>query len=281
MDVIESRFLRGVGTRWSLAWKKYVAVFRVSIASNLAYVSEVVFRALLLVVMVFILSQLWKMTFSQRGAHLLSGFTMTQMVWYLIAGESIAMSMPALGRRIDQEVRSGQLAYQLCRPCSYILYNFAQYLGERVIRFTLNFGIGVVLALVMAGPLPWSWQGLLAWPLVVVLAMAIEFVAYFAIGLLAFWLEETQIFSFIFSRLTLVLGGVLAPLDIFPQPLRQIAQLLPFSAILYGPARTFVHFEVAAFINTLVLQGSTLCIGSLVLWLIYRQALRHVNINGG
>jgi ABC-2 type transport system permease protein len=111
--------------------------------------------------------------------------------------------------------------------------------------------------------------------------MGIEFIAYFTIGLLAFWLEETQIFAFLFSRLTLVLGGVLAPLDIFPQPLRQIVQLLPFSAILYGPARTFVHFELMIFINVLVLQLVTLLLGSCVLWLVYHQAMRYVNINGG
>ncbi|HTK11313.1 MAG TPA: hypothetical protein VL485_29345 [Ktedonobacteraceae bacterium] len=281
MDISVQRAQRSLPQRCVLAWRKYSAVFRVSIANNLAYSNEVIFRTLLLLVLVFVLSQLWTTTFSTRGTTQLSGFTITQMVWYLVAAESIAMSMPALGQRIDQEVRSGLLAYQLCRPCNYILYNFAQYLGERVIRFALNFIIGILLALVMVGPLQFSWQGWLAWPLVALLAMGIEFVAYFTIGLLAFWLEETQMFSFIFSRLTLVLGGVLAPLDIFPQPFRQIVQLLPFSTILYGPARTLVHFEVIPFLNMLTLQLVTLLVGSIVLLLVYRQAIRHVNINGG
>lgn len=281
VDISAQRLQRSFAQRFVLAWRKYGAVFRTSIASNLAYSNEVIFRTLLLLVLVFVLSQLWKTTFSTRGATLLSGFSIAQMVWYLIAAESIAMSMPALGRRIDQEVRSGLLAYQLVRPCSYVLYNFAQYLGERLIRFVLNFTIGVLLGFLMVGPLPFSWQSWLAWPLVALLAMSIEFVCYFTLGLLAFWLEETQIFSFIFSRLTLVLGGVLAPLDIFPQPFRQIVQLLPFSAILYGPARTLVHFEPASFLNTLTLQLVTLLVGCGVLFLVYRQAIRHVNIHGG
>jgi ABC-type uncharacterized transport system permease subunit len=49
---------------------------------------------------------------------------------------------------------------------------------------------------------------------------------------------ETASFALIFSRLTLVLGGVLAPLEIFPEPLRSIAQALPFSTILYGESWT-------------------------------------------
>ncbi len=266
---------------WRRSWWKYVAILRTSVASNLAYVNEIVFRALMLIAIIFILSQLWKTTFAVRGAQVLSGFSISDMVWYLVAAEAIALSMPQLTRRIDQEVRSGQLAYLLGRPCSYILYNFSHYLGERLVRFVMNAIVGAILALLVVGLPHLTWQGVLVWPLVVLLALSIEFVSYFCIGLLAFWTEETQSFAFIYSRMTLVLGGVLAPLEIFPQPLRSIAQVLPFSTILYGPARTLVHFEWQPFVWLLVQQGLTLAVGSLLLWSVYRIAIQRVNINGG
>ncbi len=272
---------RGLWRRLNLSFQKYSAVLRVSAANNIAYLMEVLFRAVLLIVLVFVLSQLWKTTFSARGARLLSGFSIADMIWYLAAAETIAMSMPALTRRIDQEVRSGQLAYLLGRPCNYVLYNFAQYLGERLVRFIINGTVATALALLVAGPPHMSWMGLAAWPLVAFLALCIEFVAYFSIGLLAFWTEETTSFSLIFSRLTLVLGGVLAPLEIFPQPLRSIAQALPFSSILYGPARTLVHFELDRFGWLLLQQALTLAIGGLILAAVYQVAIKRVNINGG
>lgn len=263
------------------AWRKYAAVLRVSIANNLAYMMEVFFRALLLIVLVFIIGQLWKTTFAARGATTLSGFTISDMIWYLVVAETITMSLPPLTRRIDMEVRSGQLAYLLGRPCSYILYNYAQYMGERLVRLLINAIIGAALALVFVGPPHFTWMGVVAWPLVTLLALSIEFVAYFSIGLLAFWTEDTNAFSFVFSRLTLVLGGVLAPIEIFPQPLRSIAQALPFSTILYGPARTLVHFELDRFGWLLLQQVSTLAVGSLILLAVYSIAIRRVNINGG
>jgi ABC-2 type transport system permease protein len=272
---------RTIGQRWGLALQKYVAVLRVSVANNLAYLMEVFFRALLLVVLVFILGQLWKATFSARGATVLSGFSISDMLWYLVAAETIAMSLPPLTRRIDQEVRSGQLAYLLGRPCNYVFYNFAQYLGERLVRLAINGVVGAVLALIFVGLPHFAWTGILAWPLVTFLALSIDFVAYFSIGLLAFWTEETSSFALIFSRLTLVLGGVLAPLEIFPEPLRSIAQALPFSTILYGPSRTLVHFELDQFIRLLEQQIITLAVGSLILLAVYQFAIRRVNINGG
>lgn len=261
--------------------QKYVAIMRVSIANNLAYVMEVFFRALLLVVLVYILGQLWKTTFSARGVTVLKGFSISDMVWYLVIAETIALSLPQLTRRIDQEVRSGQLAYLLGRPCNYVFYNFAHYLGERLVRLTINGVVGAILALIFVGLPHFTWMGVLAWPLVTFFALSIDFVAYFSIGLLAFWTEETNSFALIFNRLTLVLGGVLVPLTILPEPLHSIAQALPFSAILYGPAQTLIHFEVYQFAWLLVQQVLTLVVGGLILLAVYGVAIRRVNINGG
>ncbi len=200
---------------------------------------------------------------------------------YLVTTETIALSLPQLTRLIDQEVRSGQLAYLLGRPCSYVFYHYAQYLGGRLVRLVINAAVAFIVAMLFVGPPPFSWMGLLVWPLVVFLAISIDFVVYFSIGLLAFWTEETTPFFLIVNRLALVLGGVLAPLEVLPQPIRGLAQVLPFSAVLYGPARTLVHFELDHFIGLLVQQFITLAIGSLVLFVLYRIATRRVNINGG
>src|SRR5713226_159860 len=186
----------------NLSLQKYTAITRVSIANNLAYVMEVFFRALLLVVLVFILGQLWKTTYSARGVTELDGFTITDMVWYLVVAETIAMSLPQLTHRIDQGVRWGQLAYLLGRPCNYVFYNFAQYLGERLVRLTINGAVGAIVALIFVGLPHFTWMGVIAWPLVTFFALSIDFIAHFGIGLLAFWTEETSSFALIFSRLT-------------------------------------------------------------------------------
>jgi ABC-2 type transport system permease protein len=256
-------------------------VLRVSVANNLAYIMEVVFRTLFLVMFIYVFEQLWKTTFAVRGITALDGFDINTMIWYLAATETLALSLPQLTRLVDEEVRSGQLAYLLGRPCSYVLYHFAQYLGERLVRLVLNSAVAFIIALIFVGPPPFTWMGLLAWPLVVFLAACIEYVVYFSIGLLAFWTEETTPFFLIVNRLALVLGGVLAPLEVLPQPIRGIALLLPFSAVLYGPARTLVHFQLQPFCWLLLQQVITIAIGSLLLFALYRLATRRVNINGG
>ena len=281
MNTIIADHRQSIRQRVSLSLRKYTAVLRVSVANNLAYIIEVVFRTIFLVVFIYVFEQLWKTTFAVRGITALDGFDINTMIWYLAATETLALSLPQLTRLVDEEVRSGQLAYLLGRPCSYVLYHFAQYLGERLVRLVLNSAVAFTIALIFVGPPPFTWMGLLAWPLVVFLAASIEYVVYFSIGLLAFWTEETTPFFLIVNRLALVLGGVLAPLEVLPQPIRGIALLLPFSAILYGPARTLVHFQLLPFCWLLLQQVITIAIGSLLLFALYRMATRRVNINGG
>ena|SRR5438309_8708535 len=72
----------------SLFLRKYGTVMRISIASNLAYVMEVVFRSLFLIALIFVFGQLWRTTYSARGIQLLSGFSVSDMIWYLVATRS-------------------------------------------------------------------------------------------------------------------------------------------------------------------------------------------------
>lgn len=272
---------RGIKQRISLSTRKYMAVLSVSIANNLAYMVEVVLRSLFLIIFVFIFLELWTVTFSNRGVSSLGGFRISDMIWYLATTETIALSLPQLTRKIDLEVRSGEIAYVLGRPCNYLLYHFAQYLGERLVRLVLNSIVAGLIAFVFVGPPPFTWQGIAAWPLVLFFAVSIEYVLYMSIGLLAFWTEETNPFALIANRFAIILGGVLAPLTILPQPVRGIAEVLPFIAIYYGPARTLIRFNLSEFGLVLVQQCIVLAVLCVVLSGIYWLATRRVSINGG
>lgn len=261
--------------------RKYWAVFRMSVANSIASLTEIVFRTLGLIALMVIFIQLWQTTYNAQRGGRLGDFTLRDVIWYLAMVEMLAISVPSLNRRIDGEVRSGDLAYLLGRPCNYVFYQYACYLGERVVRLAMAGLVASILALIFVGPPALSLWGLLAAPLVIFLAVSIDFTALFAIGLLAFWTEETNSFALIYSRLVLVLGGVLVPLELFPEPLGTIARALPFATLLYGPARTVLKFDPGQFGLLLVQQGVTLVVLGLMVLGVYRLAVRRVNINGG
>jgi ABC-2 type transport system permease protein len=261
--------------------KKYWAVARISAKSNLAYVSEVGGRLIFLSVVLYTFMKLWTVTFHQMGATVLGGLTLTEMVWYFALTESIIMSAPRITTLVDEDVRTGSLAVQLVRPMSYPMYRLFATLGERVVRFAITFVAAALIACLIVGPLPHVRVEMLLFLLLLPLAFILDFLGYFLVGLGAFWMEDTTGPMIIYSRLTMILGGMLIPLQLFPAFLQPTLALLPFSSMVYGPARMFVAPDTAEVSRLLISQLIWVAVFSLAVYAVYRVALTRISAHGG
>lgn len=263
------------------ALRKYLAVASVAARSNLAYFGEAASRVLFLGVILYIFMRLWKVTYSETGATQLGGFTLEQMLWYLAATETIMLSAPRVALAVDEDVRTGALTLQLVRPFAYPMYRLWTTLGERTVRFGVNAVAAAAVAWVLVGPIPWNPLGLLAFLVALPLAFTIDFLGNFLIGLGAFWLEDTSGLVLLYSRVTMILGGMLIPLELFPDAMIPVLKALPFAGMVNGPATAFVRPDLAELAVLLVRQGLSVLVFSLLIALVYRAALRRVFSNGG
>jgi ABC-2 type transport system permease protein len=264
-----------------IASRKYLWVALTAARSNLAYLGEVATRVLFLGVILYIFLRLWTVTYAETGAAQLGGLTLAQMLWYLAMTEAITLSAPRVSEEVDQDVRTGSLAVQLIRPLSYPLYRLGTTLGERLVRFALNASIGAAIVLFFVGPIAFSAQGLALFALSLPFAFVLDFLGLFLIGLAAFWLEDTGGLRLIYSRVTMVLGGMLLPLELFPEALQPLLRALPFASIIYGPARLFVQPDLPFLRDLLLRQGVFILLYTLLVALVYRVAVRRINANGG
>lgn len=259
----------------------YGAIFATSLHNQLAYVGEWALRGIFLAMILYIFLQLWRATYGGQGQSTIGGFTLAQMIWYLALTESIVLSRPQVNREVDAEVRSGEIAYTLLRPYAYAGYRLATYLAERLLRFATTLGLACLLALVYVGPVPIAAPDVGAALLTLALAMLIDFLGAFGIGLLAFWTEDTSSIGLIYDRLIMLLGGMLLPLEVFPEPLATITRALPFSALVYGPARLALGAAPESLWLLLAKQAVILAAGATLVWLLHRAAFRRINLNGG
>jgi ABC-2 type transport system permease protein len=101
------------------------------------------------------------------------------------------------------------------------------------------------------------------------------------IGLTAFVTEDVAAFDWIYSKFVLILGGVLIPLDFFPDWLGNLAKSLPFAYATYGPARLFVSPDLTRFATLVLGQIIWLVVLGTMLAFVYRRGERRLTINGG
>lgn len=261
--------------------RKYLEVLRITVRSHTVYVYDIAFNSLFMAVVMFAFLQLWRATYGGTGQRMLGGFAFSDMVWYLVMTETIVMSMPALASRIDQEIKTGDIAYSLARPYSYLGFHYAAFLGEAAVRMPVNYLVGASVAWLGTRTFPVPGWHLLGQALAIWLGVTLFFLNRLVMGLIAFWTEETSGFQLIYDRAMWILGGLLLPVELFPGPLRGVAEVLPFRYAINGPARLFVRFDVRYFLELLEYQGVWLAVLGLAAHLLYRAGMRRVTLNGG
>ena len=259
---------------------KYVEVLKVTIQNRLAYIYDQVFRSLGMVIHIFIFIQLWRVTYHGVGSTI-GGFTLPQMIWYLVVTETIVISAPRFNGIIDAEVRSGDIAYALNKPYSYLAFQYARYLGESLFLLPINFLAGAAVAWPYVGAIPWSPASLpvalLAWWV----GATLLFLEVAVVSLLAFWLEDTRGLWLLFDRAQWLLGGLLLPVEAFPGPLRRIAEVLPFRNVVGGPARVAVLLNWQEFGRLMLNQVIWVSAFGALAAGVYALGVRRVNVNGG
>lgn len=262
-------------------WRKYGWAGLISARSNLAYLNEVASRIFFLGVILFIFLKLWQVAYRETGSISLGGLSLPEMLWYLMIAESIMISSPRVTQQVDEDVRTGAVSVQLVRPLCYPLYQLSVSFGERLVRFLVTFCAGIVVAMVLVGPIHLSLAGLLCFGLSLPLSFILDLLGNFLIGLGAFWLEDTSGLTLIYSRLTMILGGMLIPLDLFPDVIQPVVKALPFATIVYGPARMFVKPGADTLCDLLLRQGIAIAAFAAAITIVYSIAVKRIHAHGG
>jgi ABC-2 type transport system permease protein len=253
---------------------------RITLRNQLAYLLDFFVRTVFLLIILYIFLQLWKATFDGEGEQVIAGYSFAQIIWYLIVSESITLAMPSLSLRIEEEVKSGDVAYRLTRPIGYVGYHYASYLGEVALKVLVNLLIGGALGVLVFGWPSFGW-GWAAFAVVAVGAVTVNFLLNMIVALCAFWVEETQGIEFVYKKLLFTVGGMLMPLEMFPHWLQEICRWLPFQAVLYFPSRTVTSFQPGEMAGMLAVQWGWAAALAAIVAIMYGRGVRKLNVNGG
>ncbi|UQZ86538.1 hypothetical protein SK3146_05831 [Paenibacillus konkukensis] len=259
---------------------KYAAIGRVTLRNHFAYVYDFLIRSIFLITIMYIFIQLWRVTYQGEGSRLIEGYSYDQIIWYILFAEALTTAFPSLATRIEDEVKNGDVGYKLTRPLSYIGYHYVGYVSEVLVRLLVNLCIGGLLGIAMFG-LPhfgWGWAG---FAVVAIGSVTVNYLLNMALALCAFWVEETRGLEFVYHKLLFTIGGMLMPLELFPQMLQDVCRWLPFQTVLYFPAKTAVRWDDVSLVPMLLTQGVWIALLAGLVMLIYGMGIRKVNVNGG
>lgn len=268
------------GTALAQKALKYGAIGRVTLRNHLAYIADFLMRSVFLIVIMYIFIQLWQTTYEGEGAETIAGYSFEQLIWYILFAEALTLAFPSLTTRVEEEVKNGEVGYRLTKPYSYVGYHYAAYVGEVAVRLAVNLAVGFALGCAVFGwpSLGFGWVGFL-W--MAAGGITVNFLLNMLLALCAFWVEETRGLEFVYHKLLFTVGGMLMPLELFPGALQDICRWLPFQTVLYFPAKAAVRWDSVEPAYMMAVQGFWIAALAGSVLLVYRLAVRKLNVNGG
>lgn len=217
-------------------WLFFKAAYQITISYRVAVVIRVIRD--LAIPAFFIL--LWSALYKDRQD--IGGFTLQAMATYYIMVkilDQIYTYEPSSA--VNRDIKMGDLSNHLVKPISYIIFRAFYALGRRLARISLTIIAVILLFLffpnLVAYPSSlnnWIWFGV-----ILIVSWTLFFEVAFIMGELAFWLSQTWNFRGASEQVMTILGGFWIPLNLFPENIQAVLNLLPFRFLYYYPVQVF------------------------------------------
>ncbi len=258
--------------------QKYLTIYHLSFIRALKNYKAMIGLSIFIMTCLIIFAHLWKIAAARKG---MVSFSPDQLLWYIAFNEWVLVSVPDTQDDMEQDLRSGRLAYLLPRPISYLGSIFAEAVGTLSVNLIVLGAVTFLFTWWQVGSLPFHPTGLLVTFLFGIAAGIIGIIFRMLIGLSAFWLQDVDPFFWVWEKLMFVFGGLMLPLTVYPEWMQTIAHFTPFPAILGGRSALALDFNphhVLTIASSLIGWGA---LATISLLLLYRKGLRILNVEGG
>jgi ABC-2 type transport system permease protein len=236
-------------------------------------------RVLLLALILFVFWAMWSATpLAELGSERLS---VGQLLWYLAATETVAMSVGFPYRTVEADIQSGELAASFLRPVHYALATLATWTGRMAYQFLAVLVVAILCAWWATGVLP---VDALRGALIVVtlwIGCVMLLLSQLCVGLLATWMKSSAPAFWIWQKLFFVLGGLIIPLTLYPAWLADAARATPFAAMLFLPASLLFDSSTSRVVEVFAAQAFWTTALAVLAWFLYVRAERHLMVHGG
>ena len=262
--------------------KKYLYIFKSELMTNLQYTFDILIGFISYCIMIFIFLNLWQYIYSDPS-EVIKGYTMNQMIWYVIVTEILWMSLGGrkLSKKIANDVRSGNITYNIIKPYNYVEYSLFNHLGITTLKFVLITMLGMILGFIFLHSFPEiNIVGIIGVIISCLLATIINILIIVSLGLISFFIEDASPFYWLYSKLILVVGTIF-PIEFFPKILQPIMKYSPIYVVSYGPAKLFVDYKWETLLEVLGIQIIYMIVVFLIAHFIYKKGVRKLNVNGG
>jgi len=254
---------------------------------RIAFLGQIQYRASSLIWMIGMLLEplvflvVWSTAAAAKGGEV-AGFDAREFAAYYITLLVVNhLTFSWIMHTFQYRIQYGSLAFELLRPLHPIHTDLCDNLAYKALMMVVVTP-AVVLLVIGFEPrftfVPWS---LLAFVPALVLGFAMRFLLEWSLALAVFWTTRVLAMNQIYFALLMFLSGRVAPIEVFPGWLQQVAVALPFYYMIAFPVELFLgRVPPEAVARGFVVQGVWLLAAAVVITSAWRSAVRRFTAVG-
>ena len=224
-------------------------------------------------------------TAAYAGLASVDGVSLPQMVTYAIIAGSVNVSWhwEQFIRKVDMQIKSGDLAVYLLKPLRYPLMLFSSECGNLGFGFIVLVAPVTIIAGLLYGFMPPATLGHgLLFAAMWLVGFLILFLCAAIAALLSFWLMTAFALEWLLAALLALLSGRVVPLWFFPPEAAAVLNYLPFAWIAFHPSAVYLgEVDLAGALGLLALGLAWVVALAGVVALLWSRASRRLIVQGG
>ena len=223
----------------------------------------------------------WTTVAEARGGNV-GGYSPADFAaYYIVLMLVVQYTFTWIMHEYEYRIRSGDLSSVLLKPIHPIHSDIADNIGYKVLTSVIIFPA--------TGFLYWMFDPVFnttvklfgLFLISMILAYFLRFLLEWSLALVAFWTTRNEAINQMYFLLTLFLSGRIAPLDLLPDWLRAIGDVLPFKWFAAFPAELVLGRLSSEEINHgLMMQAAWLCVGLALHRVVWWRGIRKYSAVG-
>ena len=216
----------------------YRRAFAIGMQNALEYRMDFVLNMFSAVFPIFIQLFMWSAIYGKTGQGAMFGYTYSQMIAYtVLAGILNRLLRTGFEYEISDDIKTGGLNKYIIRPIYHFPYRLALFLGSRTVQTGLMAGI-VFLSMFFVARytgLPIGPAQVAGFLPVFALSFVLNFVLYYCLSAIAFWLAEIGFFFEAVRIVFIALSGGIFPISVLGERVAGVLRWMPFQYTINFP----------------------------------------------
>ncbi|HEY5587422.1 MAG TPA: ABC-2 family transporter protein [Candidatus Paceibacterota bacterium] len=257
-------------------------ILKTLIKDSFQYPSRLVAETIIVISRCGLLLLLYSYVFKINNG-VINGTTFLFSAWSIFLYFSLStLKLRQISKLIAQDVQSGNVEVLFSKPASYLFYRMWWQIGSGLYSFIVITIMGVIVLIALIGIPHTMTIGIFIPTLILtfIFGIILSLFLYTIVGLLSFWIEDSNPVFWTVDKAVMILGGSYLPIALFPPLMYKIALYTPFGSSQFVTHTVYESWQTT-WTKLIGIQLFWVLISGLVVYLIFRKAKQKVSVNGG